>query len=465
MMPAASMSSQRTYSETENFMTEECKMQNAKCKRNSFCILHFAFCIHTIAIMRKLAPLLLLAPIVLTAQTVTYVKAARMIDGRGGAIVSPASITIVGNKITAINTKAPDGANVIDLGDVTLMPGLIDAHVHLLLQGDVTTDDYDEQIFKESMPYRALRASRAAKIGLEHGFTTMRDLETEGAMYTDVDLKRAINNNVIEGPRLVVSTRAMSVTGGYGPSGYSPEIQYPRGVQIVDGVDQARKAVREQIAHGADWIKVYADRSYFVAKDGTLSSTPTFNAEEMKAIVEESHRLRHKVAAHAMARPGIENALNAGVDSIEHGISIPDDLLDVMVAKGTYLCPTLSVTDYVAAGRGGVWLKIPAFHRDSFSRALKRGVKIAFGTDAGGFPWDAMNEAKEFSYETKFGMTPMQAIQTATRNAADLLDMSDRIGTIETGKLADIVAVPGNPLNDITAMERVGFVMKDGAVY
>jgi imidazolonepropionase-like amidohydrolase len=166
-----------------------------------------------------------------------------------------------------------------------------------------------------------------------------------------------------------------------------------------------------------------------------------------------------------MARPGIENALNAGVDSIEHGISIPDDLLDVMVAKGTYLCPTLSVTDYVAAGRGGVWLKIPAFHRDSFSRALKRGVKIAFGTDAGGFAWDAFNEAKEFSYETKFGMTPMQAIQTATRNAADLLDMSDRIGTIEAGKLADIVAVPGNPLNDITAMERVAFVMKDGAIY
>jgi imidazolonepropionase-like amidohydrolase len=237
------------------------------------------------------------------------------------------------------------------------------------------------------------------------------------------------------------------------------------GVQIVDGVDQARKAVREQIGHGADWIKVYADRSYFLLKDGTLSSTPTFNAEEMKAIVEEAHRLRHKVAAHAMARPGIENALNAGVDSIEHGVAIPDDLLDVMIAKGVYLCPTLTVTEYVAPGRGGIWTKIPAFHRDSFSRATKRGVKIAFGTDAGGFDWAAINEAKEFEYETKFGMTPMQAIQTATRNAAEMLDMSDRVGTIEAGKLADIVAVPGNPLNDITAMERVGFVMKDGAIY
>src|SRR5436305_1412112 len=258
---------------------------------------------------------------------VIALRAARMIDGRGGAVMSPAVIVIRGNKIESIGGAVPADAQVIDLGDMTLLPGLIDAHVHTLLQGDITSEDYATQRF------------------------------------------------------------------------------------------------------------------------------------------EESHRLRHKVAAHAMARPGIENALNAGVDSIEHGISIPDDLIDMMIAKGTYLCPTLSVTEYVAAGRGGIWLKIPAFHRDSFSRALKRGVKIAFGTDAGGFPWDAMNEAKEFSYETKFGMTPMQAIQTATRNAADLLDMSDRIGTIETGKLADIVAVPGNPLNDITAMERVGFVMKDGTVY
>jgi imidazolonepropionase-like amidohydrolase len=396
---------------------------------------------------------------------VIAIRAARLIDGRGGNVVSPAVIVVRGNKIESIGGAVPAGAQVIDLGDMTLLPGLIDAHVHTLLQGDITSEDYDAQLFKESMAYRALRASKAVKIALNNGFTTVRDLETEGAMYTDVDVKRAINNGIIDGPRMVVSTRAMSVTGGYGPSGYAPDVTYPMGVQIVDGVDQARKAVREQIAHGADWIKVYADRSYFVAKDGTLSSTPTFNAEEMKAIVEEAHRLRHKVAAHAMARPGIENALNAGVDSIEHGISIPDDLIEMMVAKGTYLCPTLTVTEYVAPGRGGVWLKIPAFHHDSFARALKRGVKIAFGTDAGGFPWDAVNEAKEFEYETRFGMTPMQAIETATRNAADLLDMSDRIGTIETGKFADIVAVPGNPLNDITAMQRVGFVMKDGRIY
>src|SRR5881394_1620935 len=307
--------------------------------------------------MKKIFVAILFAATSAFAADVTAIKAARMIDGRGGAIVSPAIVIVRGNKIEAAgaNVAVPAGANVIDLGDSTILPGLIDAHVHLLLQGDVTTEEYDNQLFKESMPYRALRASRAAKIGLSHGFTTMRDLETEGAMYTDVDLKRAINNGIIAGPRMVVSTRAMSVTGGYGPSGYSPEVTYPMGVQIVDGVESARKAVREQIGNGADWIKVYADRSYFLAEDGSLSSIPTFTPEEMKAIVDEAHRLRHKVAAHAMARPGISNALTAGVDSIEHGISIDNDLLDMMVAKGVYLCPTLTVTEYVAPGRGGIW--------------------------------------------------------------------------------------------------------------
>ena len=415
--------------------------------------------------MKRLLVLALIACPAFAAENVVALRAARMIDGRGGNLVSPALIVVRGSNIESIGGSVPADAHTIDLGDMTLLPGLIDAHTHILLQGDITSADYDEQLFKESMPYRALRASRAVKIALEHGFTALRDLETEGAMYTDVDVKRAINNGVIPGPRLFVSTRAMSVTGGYGPSGYSPEIVYPMGVQIVDGVEGGRKAVREQIAHGADWIKVYADRSYFVQKDGALSSIPTFTAEEMRAIVDEAHRLRHKVAAHAMARPGIENALNAGVDSIEHGIAIPDDLLDLMVARGVYLCPTLTVTEYVAPGRGGVWAKIPDYHRDSFQRALRKGVKIAFGTDAGGFPWDAVNEAKEFEYETRYGMTPMQAIQSATRVAAELLGMSDRMGTLEPGKFADIVAVPGNPLQDITALQRVGFVMKNGEIY
>jgi len=415
--------------------------------------------------MKRILSIFLFATSVFAADKPLVLRAARLIDGRGGSVIAPAMIVVRGNRIESIGGVTPADAETIDLGDMTLLPGLIDAHTHVLLQGDVTSADYDVQLFRESLPYRALRASRAVKIALDHGFTTMRDVETEGAMYTDVDIKRAINNGVIPGPRMFVATRAMSVTGGYGPSGYSPEVVYPMGVQIVDGVEGGRKAVREQIGHGADWIKVYADRSYFVQKDGTLSSIPTFTLEELKAIVDEAHRLRHKVASHAMARPGIENSLLAGVDTIEHGIAIPDDLLDMMVAKGTFLCPTLTVTEYVAPGRGGVWAKIPQYHRDSFQRAVRKGVKVAFGTDAGGFPWDVINQAKEFEYETKYGMTPMQAIQSATKVAAELVGMSDQLGTIETGKLADIVAVPGNPLDDITAMQKVSFVMKDGQIY
>jgi imidazolonepropionase-like amidohydrolase len=421
--------------------------------------------------MRKLLLLLLLACPVFAADNVILLKAARLIDGKRDTVMAPAAVLIRGNRIEQVGTSLaiPVDARIIDLGDATITPGLIDAHVHVLLQGDVTTEDYDVQIFKESLAYRALRASRAVKLALERGFTTMRDLETEGAMYTDVDVKRAINEGIIPGSRLVVSTRAMSVTGGYGPSGYSPEISYPKGVQIVDGVEAARKAVREQIGNGADWIKVYADRSYFLKPDGTLSSIPTFTAEEMKAIVDEAHRLRHRVASHAMARPGIENSVNAGVDSIEHGLSIDDDLLDKMKAQGTWYCPTITALEFVAPGRAAegraIWAKLPQFHRDTFARALKKGVKIAFGTDAGAFPWDENIQAREFGYMTRDGMTPMQAIRAATSVAADLLEMSDKVGTIERGMLADIVAVPGDPLADITAMGRVKFVMKDGKIY
>jgi len=422
--------------------------------------------------MRKLLllALLLVAANALAADNVFAIKAARLIDGKSDAVIAPAVVIVRGNKIEQVgrDLAVPQGAQVIDLGDATILPGLIDAHVHVLLQGDVTTEDYDEQIFKESMPYRALRASRSVKLALERGFTTMRDLETEGAMYTDVDVKRAINEGVIPGSRLVVSTRAMSVTGAYGPSGYSPEISYPHGVQLVDGVENGIKAVREQIANGADWIKVYADRSYYIQKDGTLSSIPTFTLEEMKAIVNEAHRLHHRVASHAMARPGVENSILAGVDSIEHGLSIDNDLLDKMKAQGTWYCPTITAMEYVAPGRAAegraIWAKLPEFSRDTFARALKKGVKIVFGTDAGAFPWD-YNQAKEFAYMTRNGMTPMQAIRAATSVAADLLEMSDRIGTLEPGKLADIVAVPGDPLADVTAMERVSFVMKEGVVY
>jgi imidazolonepropionase-like amidohydrolase len=250
--------------------------------------------------------------------------------------------------------------------------------------------------------------------------------------------------------------------------GYSPDVQVPHGVQIVDGPDAIRKAVREQISYGADWIKVYVDRSYYVRPDGVLDDIPTFTPEELRAAVDEAHRERHKIAAHAMALQGVHNAVEAGVDSIEHGNYITDADLKTMVAKGIYYVPTIYVGEYVAEGRAKagapVWLQMIKIHEDTFRRALRAGVKIAFGTDVGGFDWK-IDSAVEFPYMVKYGMTPAQAIQAATRNAADLLDMSGEVGSIQPGKFADIVATPGNPLEDVAALQKIDFVMKSGVVY
>jgi imidazolonepropionase-like amidohydrolase len=242
----------------------------------------------------------------------------------------------------------------------------------------------------------------------------------------------------------------------------------PHGVQVVDGADAARKAVREQISHGADWIKVYSDRSYRVREDGVLDDIPTFTLEELKAIVDETHRERHKVASHAMALYGVHNSIEAGVDSIEHGNYIADEDLKAMVAHGTFYVPTIYVGAYVAEGRAAagapVWVKMLSIHEETFRRAMKAGVKIAFGTDAGGFAW-TVNPAKEFAYMVKWGMTPAQALRSATTSAAELLGWSDQVGSIEAGKFADIVAVPGDPLADVSQLEKVDFVMKGGKVY
>ena len=241
----------------------------------------------------------------------------------------------------------------------------------------------------------------------------------------------------------------------------------PHGVQVVDGADNARQAVREQISHGADWIKVYSDRSYRVREDGVLDDIPTFTLDELKAIVDEAHRERHKVASHAMALYGVHNSVEAGVDSIEHGNYISEENLKTMASRGTYYVPTIFVGEYVAQGRAAegapVWVKMIQIHEDTFRRAMKAGVKIAFGTDAGGFDWK-VNPAKEFSSMVKFGMTPAQAIRSATVTAAELLGMKDSLGTLEAERLADIVAVPGDPLSDVSLMEKVDFVMKGGAV-
>ncbi|MFZ1134342.1 MAG: amidohydrolase family protein [Candidatus Korobacteraceae bacterium] len=400
---------------------------------------------------------------------VAYQRCGTLYDGKSDAAQKNVMLRVVGEKIDSVATAAPEpGAEVIDLSHEVCLPGLIDTHTHVLLQGDITADDYDVQLLKWSTSYRTILGTVAAKRALEYGFTTIRDLETEGAGYSDVDIKKAINNGVIPGPRMQVAGRAMDVTGAYPLLGYSWELKVPKGVQEVDGAEGGRKAVREQISNGVDWIKVYSDRSYYVQPGGVLNDVPTFTLDELKAIVDEAHRERHKVASHAAALNGVHNSVEAGVDSIEHGMYIADADLQTMVAHGTYYVPTLFVGEYVAEGRAAagakVWVDMIKIHEDTFRRALKAGVKIAFGTDAGGFDWK-IDPAKEFPIMVKYGMTPAQALHSANMSAAELLGMQDKIGSVEAGKYADIVAVPGDPMADVHQLEKVNFVMKGGVVY
>ena len=401
------------------------------------------------------------------ATQVVALRCGSLFDGRSDTVRKNVVIVIEGGKIREVGSGAPGGAEVVDLSHETCLPGLIDTHTHILLQGDITAADYDAQLLKQSPEYRTILATVNARRALEYGFTSIRDVETEGAGYADADVKKAINNGVIPGPRMQVATRAMDVTGAYPLQGYAPAVMVPHGVQIVDGADNARQAVREQISHGADWIKVYSDRSYRVRGDGVLDDIPTFTLDELRAIVDEAHRERHKVASHAMALNGVHNSVEAGVDTIEHGNYIADEDLKTMAARGIFYVPTIYVGEYVAQGRAAegapVWVKMIQIHEDTFRRAMKAGVKIAFGTDAGGFDWK-VNPAKEFQSMVKFGMTPAQALRAATDTAASLLGEQDSLGTVEAGKLADIVAVPGDPLSDITVMEKVDFVMKGGVV-
>src|SRR5262245_7944619 len=295
--------------------------------------------------MRCLLPLstLLLVGSAFGAETptLTAIRAGRLLDVAAERVRENVVVVVDGDRIREIGTTVPAGATLIDLSGQTLMPGLIDVHTHVLLQGDATAADYDARLLGESLPYRTLRATRALRIALEHGFTTLRDIGNEGAGFADVDLKRAVARGVIVGPRLYVATKALAPTGAYPIQAGAWELDLPRGVEMCDGPDACRRAVRDQIAHGADWIKVYADRSYYKKPDGGFASLPNFTVEEMTAIVDQAHRTRVKVAAHSITPTGHAIALAAGVDSIEHGDVLDDASIAAMAKRRVFWCPTL----------------------------------------------------------------------------------------------------------------------------
>ncbi len=425
-------------------------------------------------IMKRLLLLVLLAGtagVLLSAQPEKTValRAARLLDVAAGRYVENAVVVVRGDRIESVETQVPAGAAVLDLGDRVLLPGLTDAHTHILLQGDATQAEYEHQILKEYPAHRVARAVRALKIALEHGFTTMRDVETEGASYGDVALRDAVNEGIIPGPRMQVAGLALSTTGTYPIQRFRPDWKFPSGVQVCDGADACRRAVREQRSYGVDWIKVYANTGGLrVTPDGYIDSPPNWTKEELEAVVSEAHALGLKVAAHATSDTGMRLAIAAGVDSIEHGTSIRPEMAREMAKKGIFLCPTLTVTAYVAEPRAkegrAIWKEIPRVQARSFDNCRKAGVKIAFGTDAGGFPWTEINQAQEFEHEVRLGMSPLEAIKSATTAAAELLGLQGKIGAIAPGAYADLVAVSGDPLKDVTALSKVDFVMKGGEV-
>jgi imidazolonepropionase-like amidohydrolase len=392
------------------------------------------------------------------------IRAGRMFDGKSDDLKSQQVILIEGTRIVQVGSASdvhiPPGTAVLDLTNATVLPGLIDGHTHIFASGP----DLDEQMMKESLSYRTLEALVNAQRDLYIGFTTLRDLKTLGGMYGDVDLRNAINNGLIQGPRLQVSGRGFQTTGGFRPKGYSRDIPLPSMLETVDSPWEARKAVREQLMNGADWIKFYAAYDFTFSPDGKMINPPTFTLEEVQAFVEEAHDKGHKVSCHAFGGRGLRNCLAAGVDTIEHGVDLSDDDIQQFKAKGIYLIPTLYhyqlEREHDARKYGGH--TVADVSEANFRRVVAAGVKVGFGTGVGPFPHGT--QMKEVEYMVKFGMTPAQVLRATTIVDAQMMGWDANIGSIERGKFADLVAVCGDPLADITQLERVRFVMKGGQV-
>jgi imidazolonepropionase-like amidohydrolase len=407
-----------------------------------------------------------------SAGQITVIRAGTLIDGSNAQPRKNQLIFVRANrieKVTEASAQIPAGAAVIDLSSATVLPGLIDSHTHIFLWGeDPAKGGYDVNILNAGIALRAARATFACRRALEQGFTTIRDLETEGAGYGDIEIKQAIEEGTIPGPRIFGATRAISTTGGYNLEGYAPELDMPKGAQLVDGPVEARKAARQQLEHGADWIKVYMTHRSWVDKQGNLVSQPTLTVEELKAIVDETHGWQKKVACHAYNGIGLQRALDGGCDSIEHGLEITDTQIAQMAKQETWYCPTITpyYGDWAPADTpGGKRDRArAATHEISFKKAVNAHLKIVFGTDIGGMPWTE-SIAQEFKHMVGFGMAPGDAIQSATSRAAEMLDMKGEIGVVAPGAFADIVAVSGDPLKDVGVLEHVRFVMKDGSVF